>query len=531
MTDPRAPERSDAPEVAEELRHAASELLAASFRASQDAVVILRASDETILDVNPAWSDVTGMPREAVLGRCQRDLDLWSAEDSVRFSEHLRRHGSVNGFEFAFKRKDPARLGEVGHAVLTAQSLVVDGVEYAVVVGRDVTEERRRAAQRDQARRLEELGQLAGGVAHDFNNLLTVIIAYAELVRDDGAAGRPAAAHDVDEVLLAATRAAALTRRLLAFSRNQPIERRPVGLNTVVRDSERLLRPLLTERTRLMLALEPDVPIILADPTQLTQVLLNFAANAAHAMPDGGEFEVATSAATYAEWEVAAAIDEQAPPGTYAVLRVRDTGAGMTPEVQARVFEPFFTTKPVHEGSGLGLAVVHGVVRQAGGFVRIDSAPGRGTTITVWWPAAPAGSAPGIGGGAVRRRADDASGGRTVLLVEDEQAVRGVLRHALERAGYTVVSAADGVEALAALDAHPEVDIVLSDLVMPNMDGRALAERLWARAPDLPVILMTGYAPTGDARAGLPNVVAPVLAKPFTLDELESTLSAWLGVR
>ncbi len=522
----RAPEASPPPGVAVAPEYSRA-ILDAAFASSQDAIIIFRARDERIVDVNAAWTRTTGYPREQVVGRDQRTLDIWrDPEDSARLAAYLAEHGSVDGFEFAFTRHRADGGTELGYAVLTAQSVVLDGETYVVAVGHDVTRERQEREARERARRLEELGRLAGGVAHDFNNLLTIMGSYAELLQADAATG-VADPDDAVQIRRAVEAAASLTQRLVAFSRHQPVVPRRVDLGATVRAARRLLEPLVGDRNTLALVLAPTVPPILADPGQVEQVLLNLVVNARDALQDdpaGGQITIRTGTRVVEPTEARRALGVEGVPGRYVTLTVADTGRGMDAATLARIFEPFFTTKPAEQGTGLGLAVVHGIVRQAGGVVVAESAPGRGTTITLYWPEVAAVAADAPAPSATRLAGDRAA---RVLVVDDQAPVRAVVRRVLTQAGYTVTEARDGAEALALVEAAAaEPDLVLSDVVMPRMDGHALAERLATLRPEVPVLLMSGYVEHDAALASLPNLVPRLLAKPFTAAELVATVSA-----
>ncbi len=368
----------------------AQALLDAAFRSARDAMVLFRAHDEMIIDVNEEWCRITGCLREEAIGRSQKDIGFWAdSRDSVRVAQGIAEHGTVRDLEIAFHRRLPDGSGELGTAVLAAHPVWLEGTRYVLASGRDITEEKRAAQHRAQLQRLEELGRLAGGIAHDFSNLLTVVHSYAHIIRDSIDAGEPVDAMDALEIERAADRGRALTNRLQAFSRNQSVEVRPVDLNALLQAADGMLRSLLGASVTIHCALAADLPLILADDGQLDQVLLNFAVNARDAMGDAGELTLGTRLAYVAPGEAAAVLGADALPGEYVVLDVTDTGIGMDDAMQARIFEPFFSSKGAGRGTGLGLAVVLGIVRQAHGAVRVRSAPGRGTTFTVYWPAAP----------------------------------------------------------------------------------------------------------------------------------------------
>ena len=354
------------------------------------------------------------------------------------------------------------------------------------------------------AQKMEAVGRLAGGVAHDFNNVLTVIQGYGGALLDDILS--PDEVRDsATQICLAADRAAALTRQLLAFSRKQTLVTQLVDVAQLVKGVERLLHRLIGEDVTLTTTVTPDTPRVKGDPGHLEQVLINLAVNARDAMPEGGSLTLVTSRA-----EVAPAPGR--PGGTVARIVVSDTGRGMTPEVRARVFEPFFTTKEAGRGTGLGLSIVFGVVHQMGGTIDLWSEPGHGARFTIDLPVA--GDDLTLAGGA-ETRVPDAVGTETVLVVEDEEPVRHIARVALEARGYHVVAASTGAEGLALAD-DTEVDLLLTDVVMPGMSGREVATALLAKYPSVKVLYMSGYFDDAHVRAQLAEAQASVLQKPFT---------------
>ena len=378
----------------------------------------------------------------------------------------------------------------------------------------DITERRRMEEQLRQSQKMEAVGRLAGGVAHDFNNLLTVILGYSEMLL---AMLPPPAEHlrdSIEAVRDAGDRAAALTRQLLAFSRKQVLEPRVLNLNDVITHTEKLLRRLIGENIVLSTVLTEDLDLVRVDPGQMEQVLMNLAVNARDAMADGGRLTIETRALDIAPERTKA--DDDCPPGRYVQLSVTDTGAGMTPEVKARIFEPFFTTKQPGQGTGLGLATVYGIVKQSGGRIAVYSEVGVGSVFHIYLPAVTAAPSP------VSLESDIVRGGsETLLLVEDEQAVRALARMSLEKRGYKVLEAGNGREALDLAELHRgSIDLVISDVVMPEMSGRQLIEQLVPHRPGLKVLLVSGYTEDAVVRHGIADAKANFLQKPFTLGTL-----------
>ena len=374
-----------------------------------------------------------------------------------------------------------------------------------------------RTEQLFQARKMEAIGLLAGGVAHDFNNLLTVIRGRSELLRNRMSPGDPLRRH-VDLIEETSDRATGLTRQLLAFSRRQPFHARLVDLNVIVREMEPMLARLIGEDVTLRTALEARPGSVRADPSQLEQVVLNLAVNARDAMPRGGSLTLSTRTVDVDQAFVSRHPGARA--GRYAVLDVTDTGAGMDVTTSSRIFEPFFTTKDVGKGTGLGLATVYGIVKQSDGNIWVQSEPGRGTTFEVYLPVAERGpedeeTRPEAHAAALPR------GSETILLVEDEEAVRDLAREVLRGQGYTVLSARHGAEALLTAEGHGgSIELLLTDVVMPGMSGIELAGRLTALRPDIRILFTSGYAGDRLGHAGPGGVPPDLLQKPFTPETL-----------
>ena len=462
-------------------------------------------ADGTILDGNNAFVELVGCTTvdEA------RELNSRSlyVDPAVRESLLTRWRDKTLAREEAEWR---LRDGQLRHVSLSGRVLDSHADVFEVFV-EDITERKRLEADFHHKRKMEAIGRLAGGVAHDLNNWLTVIVGYAELMLDDAA--DPAVREGLQEILSASRAATGVTRNLLAFSRKQVLHLRTTDLNHVVREFRNLVERIIGEHIRVDVEV-PDEPVrIKADPTQIQQVLMNLSVNARDAMPSGGMLTVRTVAMELTEHDLVGA---NAPPGEYGAVVVADTGVGMTPDVRERLFEPFFTTKDTGKGTGLGMAVVYGIVRQLGGYITVDSEVGRGTTFTMYFPAADAEEAregatvaPGAPSGAARTR---------VLLVEDEEAVRILTRRILERAGYDVTAAANAEEALGFFEAASEpIGLVLTDVVMPGMSGPQMLTRM-QRAHPVPALLMSGYPDQGEAIGASSSF--RIIAKPFTADVL-----------
>ena len=380
---------------------------------------------------------------------------------------------------------------------------------------RDISVRRAVEAQLLQAQKLESVGQLAAGMAHDFNNLLTAIHGYAELLGQALPGDDPRRA-DLDEILRAADRAAELTRQLIAFSRRQILRPRVLDPAEVVEGIVPMLRRLMGEHIALVTHKEPDLGYVKADPSQLEQVILNLAVNARDAMPDGGEFTIETANVELdAEY---ARLHPEVSPGRYVLLSFTDTGVGMGPETEARAFEPFFTTKEPGNGTGLGLPTVYGIVKQSSGSIYLYTEPGRGTAFKIYLPrveeeATAVTEAITVGSAT--------TGTETILLVEDNTAVRAFARRVLEAQGYTILEAASGAAALTlAASRIGSLDMLVTDVVMPGMQGHQLADRLWADRPDMPVLYISGFTESSVMSDGISRREVAFLPKPFTAEAL-----------
>ena len=366
-----------------------------------------------------------------------------------------------------------------------------------------------------QAHKMEAVGRLAGGVAHDFNNLLTVIRGHGDLLLDRAAAGDPLRQH-AEQIQKAANRAVSMTRQLLAFSRMQVLQPRVLGLNAVIADMAKMLPRLIGEHIEYVFQPAADLALVKVDPGQIEQVLLNLVVNARDAMPGGGTLTVRTQNVNMSDAEA----QKRPPmtPGRYVLLSVSDTGHGISQENKVHIFEPFFTTKEIGKGTGLGLATVYGVVKQSGGFIWVESAPGKGATFEIYLPQS-AETVEDIAGQSKTAALPRGSG--TILVVEDEAEVRELAREFLQTSGYTVLEAQNGVEALEVLTRHAgPVHVVVSDMVMPRMGGAVLAEKLHALRPEVKVVLMSGYTDYSSSNTPVAVNQAAMLAKPFSQSSL-----------
>ncbi len=492
------------------LANAQYELLAGHIRD----VISIHDAEGRFVYASPSCLQISGYRPDELVGE-RYELQVHPDDRSLlaeTFAKNLR--GEATSIEWRFQHK-------AGHWVWfeTSATPLPDGGRGrgagVVTSTRDITARKLVETQLRQAQKLEALGQLAGGVAHDFNNLLTVVIGCCELLLADKPAADPERPL-LDDVLRAGERGAALTRQMLAFSRQQVVQCEVFDLAGLAAEAMKMLARLLGEDIALRTEFPPRLGRVKADPGQVEQVLMNLVLNARDAMPRGGTLAVQVAAAQFAAGDPA--LPQACRPGRYVRLSVRDTGHGMTPEVKARLFEPFFTTKPVGKGTGLGLATVYGAVQRAGGFLAVESEPGRGALFAAHFPEYDEAH---DGPRSELARKPRPAGRETILVVEDDSGVRALTTAVLKRAGYNVIAAEDGAAALelwGTLAAPP--DLVVTDVVMPGMSGRELAESLAAKCPQLKVVFLSGYTADAVIRHGVEYDRAAFLQKPYTAEAL-----------
>lgn len=490
-------------------RKKAEERFYKAFHANPEPFTIARLDDGMYIDVNESFLRVTGCTREEVIGRTSVDLNFWErADDRASMLKALEKTGSIRDAEITFFTKS----GEQRVGLNSAEIIEIDGQKCVISIFRDMTEQKALERQLRKSQRMDAIGQLSGGIAHDFNNLLTVMIGHSELL-EERLARSEASMRSVTEIKKAGTHAASLTRQLLAFSRQQMLEQKVLDLNGIIADLEKMLQRLIGENIEFKTLLDPKLGCIKADPGQIQQIIMNLVVNARDAMPNGGRLLIRTA---NAEIESDFKGDPNLAPGPYTLLEITDTGVGMSHETQAHIFEPFFTTKEVGKGTGLGLSTVYGVVKQSSGCITVDSAPGHGTTVSIYLPRTTEKAA-------ARKpepcRAEALRGDETLLLVEDAGSVRELTREWLSTAGYNVLEANNPEHALRiANDYRGMIHLLVTDVIMPGMNGPSLAKQLTAMRGDTKILYISGY--TGFIDQKLIEPSAPIVSKPFTREAL-----------
>lgn len=504
----------------EQLRQS-QERFSKAFRSSPIGITISSEANGRYLDANPTFLTLLGYDRDELLGRTVEELEIWEEpqQRNLLFSQ-LNSSQPTKPVEASFR----TRSGELRRVEIAAERILVNDEPCILAITQDVTEAKLLEQQFRQSQKMEAVGRLAGGIAHDFNNMLGVIIGYSEIAREQVPAEHPSQKH-LQEIRKAANRATDLTRQLLAFSRQQVLSPRALNLNSVVHHVSKMLRAVIGEDISLVLRPTEPLGSVCADLGQIEQVLMNLAVNARDAMPKGGTIVIETA---NTDLEPSSAQRQQAvSPGPYVTISVTDNGVGMDESVKARLFEPFFTTKEPGKGTGLGLSTAYGIVKQSGGYIWVKSEPDKGATFTICLPRvdqlaenlAPT-TVP-----AVRPK-----GTETLLVVEDEEALRSLVTSVLEMNGYSVVAADGAMSALALIQQFEHnIDLILTDVILPGTSGPEMVETLKGKWPELKVLYMSGYVGTAMLQRGVDQDIA-LLAKPFSVSELLVKVREVLGV-
>ena len=475
------------------------------FEENPQPMWVFDPEDGRLLEANSAAAHLYGFTPEELRG--MRLADLQGEEDARRFVSELEAEVRPPSSIWRHRTQD----GRVLEVEIAVHEIEYAGRRAELAVLIDITGRRQLEEQLRQAQKMEAVGMLAGGVAHDFNNLLTIITGYSQLILGN-LGPHDVNRHSVEQILKAGERAAGLTKQLLAFSRRQVLQPRILDINKLVTSLGAMLQRLIGEDVDLRLALRPDLGRVSADPGQIEQVIMNLVVTARDAMPKGGTLTIETSNRQLDESYSARHIAVKA--GGYVMLAVSDNGSGMDAATQARLFEPFFTTKGLGKGTGLGLSTVFGIVKQSGGSVDVYSDPGRGTSVKIYLPRIDQAAATLEAEHSVRAVA---RGTETILLVEDEEMVRKLVRETLEREGYQVMDAADPIEARRMSEQFRDrIHLLITDVVMPKVSGRELAVQLKKRRPDMQVLYMSGYTDNAIVNSGVLQKEVAFLQKPFT---------------
>ena len=478
--------------------------------------------------VNQATAQVYGTTVESLVGKTDADFNP-NVDEIAHFLRHDR--DVMSSGQPRIIAEEPVTNPTTGdtrwfQTIKVPLRSPAEGTATLLGVATEITERKRLEEQLLQSQKMEAVGQLAGGVAHDFNNILTAIVGYTDLLAAE-LASNVRQLEDLEEIRKAARRAAALTRQLLAFSRKQVLEPRIIDVNSVVLNLDKMLRSLISENIELKTDLADNLGAARADPNQIEQVIMNLAINARDAMPDGGTVTIETRNVTLDD--AYAAQHVSVIPGEYVMLAVSDTGCGMDAKTQSRIFEPFFTTKPAGRGTGLGLSTVYGIVKQTGGNIWLYSEPGKGTTFKIYLPAI---AALPEDIGKVAPAEASRRGAGTVLVVEDDEQLRRLTHRALDAQGYTVLVADRGATALDIARRHKgEIDLLLTDVIMPDTNGRKLAETIQAARPGMRVLYMSGYPDGAIASHGMLEPGVAYLAKPFTTEAITRRVREVLEAR
>lgn len=501
------------------------------FQISPDPIAILYLDTGTFADVNDAFLQVSGCARDEVIGRTTQEIGCaWVEEEAgARVTEAIGRNGGVRNAEVKLRLPN----GKIWVGLLSAEVIEMESRRCLLVINRDISEIRRLEEQRLQAQKMDAIGRLAGGIAHDFNHVLTVIQGNSEVLLSQSMALPQGIRQPILEMRAAAERATSLNRQLLTFSRQQALRLQDVDLNRLIGSNERMLRSAVSEQVDLRLRLDPMLGRVRADPGQISQVILDLVINARDAMPRGGSLSIETGNVQFSSSVPVGS--SHVPAGRWVRMAVSDTGHGMNGGIQSRIFEPFFTTREEGQGTGLGLAMVYGIVKQSSGYIEISSEPGVGTTFEILLPRSDA-PAPARSEGHPSR--PSLEGTETILLVENEEAIRLLCREVLEGHGYQVFTAENGEDALHVAGAvHGPIHLLIADLVLPRVNGEVLAATLRQQQPAMAVLFISSLSGHLRHMNPAPCEDAQILQKPFSPARLcrsvrdlldRSSRAAWL---
>ena len=499
------------------------------FHTMPDAVTIIRAADGVCLDINEGFSNLTGWLREEAIGKTAKDIEIWvNPQDRKRFIDQISKHGQTQNLEAQYRLKN----GDIVTGLFSAKLITLHGTPHIITITRDISELKK--AQKDkeeletqlrQAQKMEAIGTLAGGIAHDFNNILAALMGYTEMAQFDIPETNPAR-QNLDQALKAAHRAKDLIKQILAFSRQTEHELKPVRLHLIIEEALKLIRASLPTTIEIYQNLSQESDLVLADPIQIHQVVMNLCSNAHQAMQEKGS-------ALYITLKPVELNDQQIArypelkSGCYINLTVKDTGSGMAPDMLESIFDPYFTTKDRGKGTGLGLAVVHGIISDHGGSIYVESQESKGTTFDIFLPR--------VDADITLQSEPDMSfpiGNERILFVDDEEPLIELAEKMLARLGYQVVTTSSSLEALVVFSAEPDrFDLVITDITMPKMAGDELAMEIMKIRPDIPVIICTGYSNIIDRAEAESIGIASYLMKPLTVKDLSMTVRQVLDNR
>jgi PAS domain S-box-containing protein len=483
------------------------------FDLSPQAIALVHMDSSAIEDVNDKFCDLFKFRRDKILGKSPVELGFYTNAKRSRFISNLEKTGKLLGLSMDLTAED----GSIVNTLMFSRLIQIKGAKYILTIFHDLSEVKKLESHLQQAQKMEAIGALAGGIAHDFNNILSAIIGYTELAMLNEGAEHCTA--ELYEALRAANRAKDLVKQILAFSRQTDEERMPIKVGVVAKEANKFLRATIPSTIEVKTRIDDKSGAVLANSVELYQIIMNLCTNAVHAIGEnGGALEIEVQDAEIDHAEKNGFLDLEV--GSYVRISVKDTGYGMHPDVMKRIFDPYFTTKEKGVGTGLGLAVVHGIVKKAGGAIKVESEPGKGTVFHIYLPKVDM-----TGSVNSEQPKSIVGGSERILVVDDEKMLTDIGQKVLERLGYNVVSRTSSIEALELFKAKPnDFDLVITDQTMPNMTGDVLAEELMHIRPDLPVIICTGYSQVIDFERAKNKGIREFVMKPLLINEIAAVI-------